>query len=155
VVAAGVAVYAAWDEANGLAGLAGLAAIVLVLVAVTAPWDDGLVAGAGLLLAAYTLSVADDGGGVDRTAPLAAVGLLAVVELGSWSLEVRDGGEERPVARVPRVMLLLGAAAAASGLLLAVSSLDVDAGLAFWMVGALAAFALIALMTSSRKAADG
>jgi hypothetical protein len=140
-------VYAVWvDESRGLAALAGIAGIALILVALLAAWDDGLVAGPALLLVAYALSLADHGEAVDRAAPLVAVGLLAVVELGSWSLELRDGAEERPLARLPAVLLLFLGAAAASTLVLVVGGVRTDAGLALWALGAAAAIGLLILI---------
>jgi hypothetical protein len=148
VPAAALAVYAVSGGASrGLVGLAAVAGVALTLVALLAAWDDGLAAGPALLLVGYALSVGDGGTGINRAAPLVAVGLLAVVEFGSWSLEVRDGAEERPLARLPSVLLLLGAALAASAIVLAVSGIRTDAGLALWVLGALAAIGLLALIT--------
>jgi len=97
-------VYVAWiDESRGLAALAGVAGVALILAALLVAWDDGLVVGSALLLVAYALSLADRGEAVDRAAPLVALALLAVVDFGSWSLELRDGAEERPLARLPSV----------------------------------------------------
>jgi hypothetical protein len=131
--------------------LAGLGGLALVLVAVLAPWDDGLVAGPALLFAAYALSVGESGSGVDWVAPLVAVVLLAVVELGSWSLELRDGAEERPIARVPRVLLLCAAAAATGTFVLALGGIRTDAGLVLWVSGAAAAIGLLALITQAAR----
>jgi hypothetical protein len=143
-----VAVSAVWGELNGLVGLAGLAGTMCVLAALVAGWDDGLVAGAVLLLVAYAASVGGESE-FDRATPLVAAGLLGVVEFGSWSLELRDGAEERPVARVPSVLLLLGAALGSSALVLAVGALRIDAGLALWVLGAAAAVGLLALITQA------
>lgn len=140
-------VYAVWvDESRGLAALAGIAGIALILVALLVAWGDGLVAGSGLLLVAYAISLADRGEAVDRAAPLVAVGLLAVVEFGSWSLELRDGAEERPLARLPSVLLLFLGAAAASTVVLTVGGVRTDAGLALWALGAAAAIGLLILI---------
>lgn len=141
-----MAVYAVWGGASGLEGLAALGGVALVLVGLLAAWDDGLVAGPALLLVAYALSVGDSGPALDRAAPLVAVALLGVVEFGSWSLELRDGAEERPLERLPAVTLLLGAAVAASAVVLAVGGIRTDAGLALWALGAAAAIGLLALI---------
>jgi hypothetical protein len=147
VLAAALTVYAVWvDESRGLAALAGIAGIALILVALLVAWDDGLVAGASLLLVAYALSLADRGEALDRAAPLVAVALLAVVEFGSWSLELRDGAEERPLARLPQIGLLLLGAAAASTLVVMVGGVRTDAGLALWALGAAAAIGLLVLI---------
>jgi hypothetical protein len=142
-----VAVYAAVGGASrGLAGAAGFVGVVLVLVALLAAWDDGLVAGPAVLLVAYSVSIEDRGTGLDWGAPLVAVGLLAVVELGSWSLELRDGAEERPLARLPSVLLLFLGAAAASTLVLTGGGVRIDAGLALWALGAAAGIGLLILI---------
>ncbi len=154
LLAAAVTVYAVWvDESRGLVALAGVAGVALILAALLAAWDDGLVVGPALLLVAYALSLADRGAGVDRAAPLVAVGLLAVVELGSWSLELRDGAEERPLARLPRLGLLLVGAGAASALVLTVGGVRTDAGLALWALGAAAAIGLLVLIAQPAIAA--
>lgn len=141
-----MAVYAVWGGASGLEGLAALGGVALVLVGLLAAWDDGLVAGPALLLVAYALSVGDSGPALDRAAPLVAVALLGVVEFGSWSLELRDGAEERPLARVPSVFVLLAAALAASAIVLAAGGVRTEAGLALWVLGAAAAIVLLLLI---------
>jgi hypothetical protein len=142
-----VAVYAAVGGASrGLAGAIGVVGVVLVLVALLAAWDDGLVAGPAVLLVAYAVSLGDGGTGLDWGAPLVAVDLLAVVEFGSWSLELRDGAEERPLARLPSVLLLFLGAAATSTLVLTVGGVRTDAGLALWTLGAGAAIGLLILI---------
>jgi hypothetical protein len=147
-----VTVYAVWvDESRGLAALAGVAGVVLILVALLVAWDDGLVVGPTMLLVAYALSLADRGEALDRAAPLVAVGLLAVVEFGSWSLELRDGAEERPLARLPSVFLLLLGAAAASTLVLTVGGIRIGGGLALWALGAAAAIGLLALIAVPKR----
>ena len=142
-------VSAVWSEVNGLVGLTGLGGILFVLVALVAAWDDWLVAGAVLLFAAYAMSVAGGDAALDRAAPLVAVGLLGVVEFGSWSLELRDGAEERPVARTPGVLLLLLAGLATSALVLVVGGIHVDTGLALWLLGAAAGVALLVLIAET------
>jgi hypothetical protein len=146
-----VAVYAVWGDATGLAGLAGLGGGVVLLVALLSAWDAGLSLAPILLLLAYALSVGDDSAAVDWRAPLVAVGLLGVVEFGSWSLELRDGAEERPLARLPFVLLLFGGALAASALVLGIGGIRPDAGLALWALGAAAAIGLLALIASERS----
>jgi hypothetical protein len=144
-----VTVYAVWvDESRGIAALAGVAGVVLILVALLVAWDDGLVVGPALLLVAYALSLADRGEALDRAAPLVAVGLLAVVDLGSWSLELRDGAEERALARLPSVVLLLLGAAAASTLVLTVGGVRTGSGLALWALGAASAIGLLFLIAA-------
>jgi hypothetical protein len=146
VSAAGVATSAAWGEVGAASGFVGAVGAVVVLVAVTTASDDALIIGAILLFASYAISVADDGGGVDRAAPLVGAALLAVVEFGSWSLELGDGAEERPEARASRLALLVTAAAAASGVVLALGSMRVGGGLLLWIAAALAGIGLLALV---------
>lgn len=126
-----------------LLGALGIAALLLALLAV---WDDGLVAGPALLLVAYTASLVYVGAPLDRSAPLVGAGLIACVELGSWSLELRDGAEERPVRRLGSLVLLLFLALAASTVVFGMGSASTGAGLALWLVGAAAATALIVLI---------
>lgn len=124
---------------------------VLVLAALAAAWDDGLAAGPALLLVAYTLSLTSGRPTLDYSAPLVAAGLFALIELGSWSLELRDGAEQRPAARMPTLALLLLLALAASGLVLAVGSLRAGAGIGLWVVGAAAAAGLLALIAAPAR----
>jgi hypothetical protein len=148
-----VAVYATWRGTSGLEALAAVGAVALVLVAVVGAWDTGLVAGPVLLLVAYALA-AGEGGPLDLAAPLVAVCLLGVVEFGSWSLELRDGAEERPLARLPAVFVLFGGALAASGLVLAVGELRTGAGLALWALGSVAAIGLFVLIARPEQVAE-
>jgi hypothetical protein len=148
-----VAVYAISRGTSGLEALAAVGGVALVLVAVVGGWDTGLVAGPVLLLVAYALA-AGEGGPLDWAAPLVAVALLGVVEFGSWSLELRDGAEQRPLARVPSVLLVFGGAVAASTLVLAVGEIRTGAGLAVWALGAAAAIGLFALIARPEPAAE-
>ena len=152
-MAAALAVYpslAAGTE-TALVALVGGLGVACVVVALFAVWDDGLVAGASLLLLAYIAWLGFSHPPLDRSAPLVGVGLLALVELGSWSLELRDGGEERLLARISRVLLLLAATLAVSALVLAFGGVRADGGIALWVVGAAAAFALLALLTRAAR----
>jgi hypothetical protein len=148
-----VALYAISHGTSGVEGLAAVGGVALVLVAVVGGWDTGLVAGPVLLLVAYALA-AGEGGPLDWVAPLVAVGLLGVVEFGSWSLELRDGAEQRPLARMPSVLLVFGGAVAASTLVLAVGEIPTRAGLAIWALGAAAAVGLFALIARPESAAE-
>jgi len=135
--------------------IAGAGGLAFVLAALLAAWDDGLTVGPVLLLLAYVLSLADGDADLDRAAPLVGVGLLAVVEFGAWSLELRDGAEERPLARLPRLAVLFVAATAVSTIVLALSSLPIDAGLALWALGAGAAIGLWALIARPIRRPNG
>jgi hypothetical protein len=134
---------------EALAAFGGLALIAVALLAV---WDNGLTYGPALLVVGYALSLSDNDTGVEWIAPLVAVALLTVVEFGAWSLELRDGAEERPLARLPAVSLLLVGGMAASSLIIAVDGLQLEGGLLFWIVGSAAALALLALISRVRAA---
>ncbi|HET6642506.1 MAG TPA: hypothetical protein VFG93_04460 [Gaiellaceae bacterium] len=129
-----------------LALLAAAAGLALVLVALLAVWDDGLVAGPALLLFSYTLSLADSGAALDWAAPLVGAGLVAVVEFGSWSLELRDGAEEGSLRRLPAIVLLLAASTAAGAVVLAMGTMHPAGGPALWAVGALTAIGILVLI---------
>lgn len=129
-----------------MALLAAIVGVALVLVALLAAWDDGLVAGPALLLLAYTLSLADNGTAVDWAAPLVGAGLVGVVELGSWSLELRDGAEEGSLRRLPPIALLLAASSAAGAVVLGMGTVRPAAGPALWAVGALTAIGILVLI---------
>jgi hypothetical protein len=126
--------------------------VALVLVALFAVWDNGLTYGPGLLVAGYALSLTDNDVAVDWIAPLVALALLGVVEFGAWSLELRDGAEERPLARLPAVSVLLVGGLASSSLILAVGGVRVEGGIVFLTLGAAAALALLALISRVRAA---
>jgi hypothetical protein len=150
-----LAVYAVVGAAGStsLPLLAGALGVAVVLAALVAAWDDGLIVGPALLLLAYALSLLSHDSAVDRRAPLVAAALLAVVELGSWSLELREGAEERPLARLPSILLLLVAAFAATAVVLAFGAVRSDAGLAVWALGVAAAIGLLGLIAASSRAA--
>ena len=117
-----------------------------MLAGLLAVWEDGLALGPAAIALGYALSVAPGDAALDRGAPLVALGLLAAVELGSWSLELRDGPEERLLRHVGQVLVLLVAAFAASLIVLSVGGLRADAGIALFAVGAAAALGLFALL---------
>jgi len=117
------------------------------LAALLARWDDGLAAGPGLLALAYTVSLTNGmQSPLDRGAPLVAVGLVAIVEFGAWSLELRDGGERSLFGRLPQLGLGFVVALASSALVLAVGSIRSGAGIALFVLGAAAAAGLVALI---------
>lgn len=129
-----------------LALLAAAVGVAFVVAALLVVWDNGLVAGPAMLLVAYALSLADNGTGLDWTAPLIGAGLVVVVELGSWSLELRDGAEEQPLRRLPAIALLLAASLAASAVVLAMGAVHPAGGIALWTVGAMAAIGVLVLI---------
>ncbi|HMB19169.1 MAG TPA: hypothetical protein VKO41_07640 [Gaiellaceae bacterium] len=137
-----------------LALLAAAVGVAFVVAALLVVWEDGLVAGPAFLLLAYGISLADNGTALDRTAPLVSVGLVAVVELGSWSLELRDGAEEQPLRRLPSIGLLLITTLLASALLLVVGGVRPAGGIALWAIGALAAIGVLVLIRRPLAAED-
>jgi hypothetical protein len=124
--------------------------VALVSVALLGLWGDALTYGTALLVFGYALSLGDNDARVDWIAPLVALALLTIVEFGSWSLELRDGAEERPLARLPAVSVLLVAGVAASSVILAVGAVRLEGGLVFWVLGAAAALALLAMVSRVR-----
>lgn len=121
------------------------------MVALFAWWEEGLVAGPALLLAAYSLSLALGDRMLDRRAPLVGLGLLGLIELGSWSLELRDGAEEHLYARLWSVFQLLVAALAVTTVVLTVGGMRASASLALWAIGVAASIALLALITQAAR----
>ena len=121
-----------------------------MLAGLLAIWEDGLALGPAAIVLGYALSLAPGNAALDRGAPLVAVGLLAAVELGSWSLELRDGPEERLLAHLWRVLALLVAAFAISFVVLTVGGVRADGGVALFVIGAAAALGLFALLAHSR-----
>jgi hypothetical protein len=148
VAAAASAAYPvlAGDLVSGLVPLACLIGVCAMLAGLFATWEDGLAVGAAVILGGYALSLAPGGAAVDRGAPLVAVGLLAAVQLGSWSLELRDGPEERMLRHVGLALFVLVAAFAVSLVVLSVGGVRANAGIALFAVGAAAALGLFALL---------
>jgi hypothetical protein len=137
-----------------LALLAAAVGVAFVVAALLVVWDNGLVAGPAMLLVAYALSLADNGRGLDWTAPLIGAGLGVVVELGSWSLELRDGAEEQPLRRLPAIALLLAASLAASAVVLAMGAVHPAGGIVLWTVGAMAAIGVLVLIRRPATSED-
>jgi hypothetical protein len=102
---------------------------------------------AGLLGAAYAVSVAADGGPADLESPLVGAALLLACELGFWAHELRTTARDEPGARAQRLawLAVLGALAIVPGAaVLAVADVVRLEGIAVEAVGALAACALVA-----------
>jgi hypothetical protein len=135
---------------SGLVPFAGLVGVAMLLAGVLALWEDGLALGPAAIALGYALSLAPGNASLDRGAPLVAVGLLAAVELGSWSLELRDGPEERGLRRCARVLLLLLVGFAVSLVVLAAGGIWADAGIVLFAIGAAAALALFALLARGK-----
>jgi hypothetical protein len=103
-----------------------------------------------LLLAgvAYAIPLFVRGSGVDDGAPLVAGGLLLCGELAAWSCDERwRMRAERTVvlARARAVLLLVIGGAAAASLVLALAAAPVGGGLAWTVLGSVAAVAVVGL----------
>ena len=131
---------------NGLVPLACLIGLGALLAGLLSLWEDGLALGPAAIALGYALSLAPGDVTLDRGAPFVAIGLLAAVELGSWSLELRDGPEERFLRHAGLVLVLLVAAFASSLVVLSVGGLRANAGIALFAIGAAAALGLLALI---------
>ncbi len=152
LVAVSLAAYvtATADSVRALSATTGVVALAFVLAALLALWEDGLVAGPALLLVVYSVGLA--GRPLDREAPLLAAALLLLVHLGSWSLELRDGAEERPFAHLHTLLLLAVGAFLASSIVMIAGGVSVGGGIGLWTLGAAAAIGLFALLASPWRA---
>ncbi|HET7043821.1 MAG TPA: hypothetical protein VFI37_03135 [Gaiellaceae bacterium] len=117
-----------------------------MLVALLTAWENALVAGPILLLVAYTIALASASETLDPAAPLVATGLVAIVDLGAWSLELHGGAEQQPLAHLRTLALLLVGALAISAIVTVIGSARAGAGTALVIIGAAAAIALLALI---------
>jgi hypothetical protein len=140
----------------GLFGAAGAAVLVVALLVGRA----GPVAPALVLVAAgYAATlVARDANALDPAAPLVACGLLLVAELAYWSVELASSGRAEPRVPLRRLAALVGLTAAALALaagVLAATAIPFGGGLAWNLVGIIAAAGAIALIAelSSRSGA--
>jgi hypothetical protein len=127
--------------------LGGLGALVLVALLVRAraalvPWP------AALLGVAYAVGLVVRGAHVDGTAPLVAVGLLLCSELAAWSIDERLGiAAERAVlqARAAALGALAFGSLVVAALVVAVAAAPAGFGLAWTIVGAGSAVAVVGL----------
>jgi hypothetical protein len=148
LLTAGLAAYCA-ATTHAVPGLVDLIAgfgVLLVVAAVFGVWEDGLTFGPALLLVAYTVSITADRQPIELSAAFVAGSLLALVDLGSWSLELGDGVEERPFAHLRTLVVLTVGAFAASLLVLLVGSATAGGGIGLWILGAAAALGLFLLL---------
>jgi hypothetical protein len=122
--------------------------ILVLVLSLVFSWDDGIVAAAVMLFIAYIASLLFGGRPLDSSAPAVAAGLLLLVELASWSLELADGPEERAVAHLRQIALLAATAAAASSFVIVVGRARAGSSVIFLLLGAAAAVCLIALIAA-------
>ena len=137
-----------------VAGVGGFAVILLVVALATRL--PGVVAWAiACAGGAYAVSLLLTGGTIDGFAPLYAVGLLLISELAYWSLELQMPAEPGIVnRRAGRLALLLLVSGGVSALVLAVSELATEGGLALEALGVAAlggALALVAVLLWSTR----
>jgi hypothetical protein len=126
----------------------GVAGFVLLLVVLWRGHLDLLGTSLLLLGAAYVLGLLAGHHVLDQGAPLVAGGLLACGELASWSLEQRPrvpAAEPLVRARATAVGVLVLAGTGAAALVLAVAAAPVGSGIAWTLLGALAAVGAIAV----------
>jgi hypothetical protein len=142
--------------APAVAGIGALGALVLVLLLVRAsaeavPWP------LGLLGVAYAIALVVRGGsGVDEGAPLVAVGLLLCGELAAWSVGERLSiPAERGVvaARAAALGGLAAASLAVAALVIALAAAPAGEGLAWTVLGAAAAVAVVGVAVALARRA--
>lgn len=132
-----------WSRAVAFAPAVSLGALFLVLALVR--WEGALGWALGLCGATYVAQVAAHGRGVDGTAPLVAVLLLLCGELTAWSLAERGSlrvGEDLHGRRALAVAALSTAGLVASGLVIALGSVQPGGGIIWTVLGAAAAVAV-------------
>lgn len=137
-----------------MAGLAVVGAVVGVVSGLPS-WGSGT---AGVLGAAFVVTLHDRPSVVDARTPVMAAAVLLVAELVTWAAEQRTAGTVVPGA-VPRPIVLLGCVLGASlaGLLLtSVVSLPIGRDLALTALGAAAVAGVTAVVISlARSRASG
>lgn len=131
----------------GTGALGGLGGLLLLVALVRA--ETSLVAPpAACLGVAYTIALVVRSAHVDGGAPLVAIGLFLCAELGSWSIDERLRiPAERAVVRA-RILALAGlafASLAIAALAVALASAPAGSGLAWTVLGAASAVAVVGL----------
>ena len=148
-VYAGVLAYAVAREPKFAPAIGGVGAVGAIFLAfVLLGHSEALVPWAVAFLgAAYVLSlVARGGGGVDEGTPLVAAGLLAFAELAVWSRQERQSYRAARAIFVTRAIALLALVLGgliAAALVVGVSAVPTGGGLAWTLVGAVAAVAIL------------
>jgi hypothetical protein len=139
----------------GTAALGGLGAVLLVYALMRA--NAAVVASpVALLGVAYAIALIVHGSGVDDAAPLVAVALFLCAELASWSIDerLRIPAERKVVAA--RALALGGLALASlaiASLAVALAAAPAGSGLAWTVLGAASAVAVVWVAVSfARKA---
>jgi hypothetical protein len=138
---------------RGNAALATMAAVLLaagllVRVALAIPLAIALLVAAYLALLGFELD------SLDSRAPLVAAALLAVAELGYWSLELREAVADEPGTYLRRAALLavqLAGVTTVGVVLLAVVEGIETGGVAIQVLGVLAAVGALALLALAAR----
>jgi hypothetical protein len=130
--------------AAAIAGIGGIGALTLGFMLMGTeellPWALACLGGA------YALSLVAHGSAIDPRAPLVALGLFTCGELASWSLQeryARATPRSITAARAIAVAALALSGLAAAALVLSVSAVPAGNGLAWTVLGAAAAVAIL------------
>ena len=145
---------AAW-----VAGLLGAVCAVVLVAALLAGWPSLVAPAAAVLGAGYAVVVAVNGSSLDLAAPVVAVALLLMCELGYWSHELRATSPDEPGARALHAawlaLLALGCLVPGAALLVLAGAARLS-GVAVEAAGALAAGgAVAAVVMLARGARSG
>jgi len=138
------------------AALGGVGALLLLLVLRRAD-ADLLVWPLGLLGVGYAVAIAVRGSGLDEGAPFVAAGLLLCGELAAWSMDERFGiraDRAVVVARAVGVGALVFAGLAVAALVVALSATSAGGGLAWTVLGSIAAVGVVALGVAVARRAE-
>jgi hypothetical protein len=129
----------------------GLVLVALVLLALGVAWPLPSLLPWPVAILAGTYAWKLGHGGIDQWTPVFAGGLLAVAELAYWSIELRgrwQDAERLTERRAALIAVLALAALAASGLVLAATSLRIGSGIATDLLGIAAAVAALAVVAA-------
>ncbi len=123
--------------------------VLAAAAGVALAWEGLLPVAVFLLAGEYVAALYARGGGVDPWSALEAVALLALVELGVWSMQVRlRVSQERAVvlARAGALAALLAGSGAAAALVLATTGLPRASGIEWAAIGTAAAVAVLGVI---------
>lgn len=131
----------------GTGALGGLGALLLLVGLVRAE-TSLVVPPAACLGVAYAIALVVRGARVDGAAPLVAAGLFLCAELASWSIDERFRIPAESAIVRARVLALAGlafASLAIAALAVAIASAPAGSGLAWTVLGAVSAVAVVGL----------
>jgi hypothetical protein len=133
-------------------------AVVLVVAGLAVGVALAVPVAVALLGTAYVALLGFEGDALDVRAPLVAAALLAVAELGYWSLELRGAVADEPGAYLRRLALLaaeLAGVTTAGVVLLAIVQGVETGGPAIDVLGAVAAIGALALLALAARRRPG